>query len=221
MSRKFLYILMGLAFSFLIGCASSSMLKTSGYYDCNGGKCYFLNGVFYQVNKGLPDVDTASFEVLTNKPPGYARDKRKVYMGALIIDRADASTIQLISDEYVKDAFKVYYKGEEVVGASPDGFELINSKSLFQSTQWSRDYNSAYFRAKKVQLCDYKTFTHLSDGWGKDSSCVYGNYDKKLEGIDPLSFEVVNSMCGKDKSGYWLFFLEKLSKVDKSECEKY
>jgi hypothetical protein len=195
----------------LVSCASSSMLKRTGYYDCGDFKCYYLNGIFYQLDNKIQNADLPTFKILMNAEPGYAVDKEKIYMGSKIIMGASPAGVIVLSDKHIKNSEKVYYEGAEIIGADPQSFEIIKKHSIFDTEQWGRDKKNAYFRGKKVDLCDAESFTPLGNQWAKDNKCVYGNYNDILHALDPKTFQPLNTMCVKDKNGFWIYYLKELS----------
>ena len=71
-------------------------------YTIKDGKVYwddelvvkYVNGVFNQYNKFLPDVE--SFKILKD---GYARDKNMVYIDGIDYHNVDVNTVKIIKNQ--------------------------------------------------------------------------------------------------------------------------
>ncbi len=206
----------------LASCAlKSSMLKPSGYYNQGSVKYYFTQGAFYDIESKPFSVDEATFKVLQRTTPGYAVDKDFVYLGGGIIKDADPKTFAILNRDYTKDQFYVYYKGRRIERASPRSFSLITTPSWIAIEEWGRDEESAYFRGEKQEICDLNTFKVLGERWAKDAKCVYGGYINKLDRLDAPTFEVINSECGRDIQGYWMYSSRDVTKSTKEACAKF
>ena len=55
---------------------------------------------------------------------GYGKDAWKVFYRGGAVKGASAQTFEELGEGYGKDAWKVYYRGKELPGASPGSFEV-------------------------------------------------------------------------------------------------
>ena len=55
---------------------------------------------------------------------GYGKDAWKVFYRGGEVKGASAQTFEELGEGYGKDAWKVYYRGKELPGASPGSFEV-------------------------------------------------------------------------------------------------
>lgn len=115
----------------------------------------------------------------------YARDKNFLYrVGEKVLD-ADPDTLVILGGGYIKDKNLVYSRGEKMEGSDSKTFEFLKYG-------YARDKNFVYlvWQNKKIENSDGKSFEILNEDYARDSGAVYYK-QKKLEGIDSITFEIV------------------------------
>ena len=109
---------------------------------------------------------------LTTKPEAISRandryirhGEQVLYLGKVISH--DASSFNIIDDEYATDALHVYSNGDLVEGMVPEGFTVI-------SPYYRKDKNQAYYFNTPIPDSDPASFKVLNDAVSKDKSNVY------------------------------------------------
>ncbi len=158
----------------------------------------------YKRNKKVEKADPRSYKWLD---PLYAIDNHHVFFHDKVIEGADPHTFTRIytpgeeqvsaNNIYNKDMNHVYYHDQLLEGVDPDTFLVLAKGYAKDSTQVIKgkhihpEWDAATFEALPRSLC-------------KDKNGVYNPIGNKMEGIDPLSFEILNHYYSKDKNKvYW------------------
>ena len=121
--------------------------------------------LYYYVDIKIPRKATPT--TMTNANAGYIRHGEQVIYHGKIISN-DASSFEIINDEYAIDGFSVYSHGGVVEGMVPDGFTVI-------SPYYRKDKNHAYYFNTPIPESDSGTFEVLNDAISKDQKNLYYN----------------------------------------------
>ena len=105
--------------------------------------------------------------IMPNANAGYIRHGEQVIYHGRIISN-DASSFNIINDEYAADASHVYSNGGIVEAMVPDGFTVI-------SPYYRKDKNQAYYFNTAIPESDSGTFEVLNDAISKDQRNLYYN----------------------------------------------
>ncbi|MDO8604267.1 MAG: DKNYY domain-containing protein [bacterium] len=146
----------------------------------------------------LEGVDLSTFEIIStdyledsldpkqNPTLTYARDRNSLYrFGEKVVD-ADPNTLIILGNGYMKDKNSVYFQGKKMEGSNAKTFKFLKYG-------YAHDKNFVYLmqqQGKKIENSNGETFKILDENYAKDSNAVYYQ-QKKLEGADPSTFEIV------------------------------
>lgn len=160
----------------------------SGYARCEGTIFHYDRSDHKTMR--LRGADAATFEVLKW---GVARDKNKVFHGVNVA-KANPQTFRHITCRFSEDGRKVFYYNRIVPEADPATFEFIGGQF------WAKDRSRVFCQDRIVPGADPATAT-IVGSFLKDSNHVYffpaGH--KRLEGVDPPTFEVLLHSYYRDK----------------------
>lgn len=121
--------------------------------------------LYYYIDIKIPREATPT--AMPNANEGYLRHGEQVlYHGEVISN--EASSFNVINDEYAKDALHVYSNGVIVEGMVSDGFTVI-------SPYYRKDKNQAYYFNTPIPESDSETFKVLNDAISKDQRNLYYN----------------------------------------------
>ena len=164
-------------------------------------------------------ADPDTFFVLDSQ--GYAKDAVRVYYEVDSSDLsdsftpivgADSKTFTSIGHKYAKDAHHVFLKGKMIEGADAPTFTFVGiPKATFNPYMYyTKDSRNVYFEGGMLSGADPQTFVFIPDMgndmslYAKDKNHVYDTYIGTLvEGADPESFVVLNSIYAKDKKNVY------------------
>ncbi|PHR98832.1 MAG: hypothetical protein COA78_25590 [Blastopirellula sp.] len=107
---------------------------------------------------------------MPNANDGYLRHGEQVLYHGVVIS-SEASSFNVINDEYAIDASHVYSHGVIVEGMVSDGFAVI-------SPYYRKDKNQAYYFNTPIPDSDSDTFEVLNDAISKDQRNLY--YDGNI-----------------------------------------
>lgn len=199
----------------------------SEYYAKDNKNVYFLG-------KKLKDVSSKGFEILDTN---YVKDDKNVYelilddsllfFGDEIdtrkveIDRLDVKSFKKLENSYYIDNYSVYFlyeKIKKIEEADRDSFEILENSYI------GKDRNNIYYKGKKLENVDSKSFKNFDNFIGKDKNRVFFiEKNKEIINVDVKSFEILeNSNYFKDKNNIFVRNeidynpnLEKLNHIDK------
>ena len=121
--------------------------------------------LYYYINIKIPR--TATPTAMLNANASYIRHGEQViYQGKVVSN--EASSFNIINDEYAVDALHVYSHGEIVEGMASDGFTVI-------SPYYRKDKNQAYYFNTAIPESDSDSFEVLNDAISKDQKNLYYN----------------------------------------------
>ncbi|UNM97150.1 DKNYY domain-containing protein [Ignatzschineria rhizosphaerae] len=93
---------------------------------------------------------------------------------------SDASNFTTLGKGYAIVGEKIYYKGREIQGASPQSFRVMNDL-------YSKDDDQVYYQGVAILLADPHSFELLPENYSKDQQHVY--FETNLvKGADPQTF---------------------------------
>jgi len=181
---------------------------------------------YYINDKIAKDVDTPTFSFMIGN---YGKDKNSYFY----CDKYECKKISALNDNfivldeyYAKDLLKVYYQGNEISGAEPASFEVLeygyasDKNSFYQAGKSygenSADYYKLYYERRDISNCDTakdkrkneKTFVNLGNGYSKDDRCVY-YFDYPIDKSRAASFEVLAGNYSRDKNYIYYTMPEK------------
>ena len=157
----------------------------------------------------------------------YAKDKNHAFYEGRIIPNADPSTFEPIAkgygdlNNYAKDKKNVYWRGKPLTGADAASF-VVDKRGLFAHDKAHAYYHDAahpvetykqnefitvigdsvFAGDKKIEGADAVSFEIMGKGYGRDKNAVYSN-GRKLPQLDPTTFRFINDYFVADKSGVY------------------
>lgn len=173
------------------------------------------------------DIDTLFKIDRRSQDESYRNEDGQMYFAQKLVSGADAGSFSVFLSpherpckgnpdagaeyaRYGKDSNNVYYKGELVMGADVDTYEMVYSGCYLQ--EYAKDKNQAYYKGKAIGGSDPATFKVFAsqpyEGCGYGDFSLDKNYvyfeDKIVPYAEPVTFEVVLSDFGKDHdSVFW------------------
>lgn len=183
-----------------------------------------LDGLYYSTGSSIIyadhefDADPETFEIIGVV---YSKDKNYVYKQGSIVEGADPSTFDIITEHvpdsnllgfsvsYARDKDSVFYNTKRIDGADPNTLEPLAWK-------YSRDKNNVFKEHQIIDGADRDSFDVLFNYWAKDKNRVYC-FNGIVEGADSDTFEMINFDWWKDKNSVYKFTsCQKLEGVDPS-----
>lgn len=169
----------------------------------------------YVDGEPLDHIDAASFKLLQSGDfdgGAYAKDKNAVYYSCKgeVLKGADPATIQVVGQNYVRDASHVYYYNSIIDAADPNTFTLLGGTEdigmgLTTSHIYSKDKNHVYHLGQKIDGADPATFQILGYAYAKDKSYAYISGDS-IKDADLATFTALNDThYAKDKNHVYLY----------------
>ncbi len=101
---------------------------------------------------------------------------------------------------FAKNSEKVFRNKQEIEGADPATFELLEERS---EVKYSKDKNHVYYLNQKIKGADPVSFEIIEKGYAKDKNNVY-YLSNKLEDSDSATFEIISPVYSKDKNNVYL-----------------
>ena len=126
------------------------------------------------------------------KIQSYTKDENNVYFKGQEITGADPITFQIIDDRHAKDKNHVYYALQIIQLADPITFQLLNSWFSY------RDKNHMWVWWEIVTGADPNTFQEMND-FSKDKDHVF-LWTYMLIWADPSTFENLGNGIYRDKN---------------------
>ncbi|TXI92372.1 MAG: hypothetical protein E6Q34_06565 [Burkholderiaceae bacterium] len=117
-------------------------------------------------NTLVPGADVATFELITEQAPSYAKDSKQVYYDVSLEDNPI------------------------IEGADPATFTLFSEGQYNLPTGYAKDKNHVFYQTKLIPEADPDTFVFLDDGYppsAKDKNHVYQG-EEVVAGVDPATF---------------------------------
>jgi hypothetical protein len=161
----------------------------AGYARCEG-KIYHYEWGGHKT-MAIRGADAETFEVLKW---GFARDKNKVFLG-INVAKANPQTFRHITCRFGHDGKHVFYLNRIVPEADPNTFEFLGDKF------WAKGRSKVFCHDTIVPGAD-PTTAKLVGSFLKDANHIFffpAGF-KKLEGMDPATFEVFRSNYYRDKA---------------------
>lgn len=182
-------------------------INNSSYYKSKFGDIYIALGSSCFIDFCTPtdfkklDIDKKTFKILEFNSKNtykseYAKDKNKVFYKGQEIIGADSSTFKVLDALYSKDKNQVFFEGKGMVGSNSSNFEKIDS-----SGDYTKDKNQVFYRGKEIVGADLLTFKLLDGLYSKDKNHVF--YQEKNINSDPQTFLVFGHfgcIYAKDKN---------------------
>src|SRR5580704_8635028 len=148
-------------------------------------------------------VDAQSFIALSEE---YSKDKTSAFykwispgrFWVVELESADPATFKVLDVNLAKDAKRVWYRDEHILGADPATAAVIHP-------HWTwKDHTRVYYHSKAIAGADPATFRHLEQGFYKDSKRVYWS-DVPLAEADPATFQTFGNDVpyAKDRDHVW------------------
>ncbi len=162
---------------------------------------------FYKNGTALNVRDKSSFEVLKDKlgrNTSWGKDKYNgYYLNGTVIPDIDYATFHPIdarqpkqSGCYAADKYRVFFMGEEVLGADPATFKEVD----FYVGQ---DRYRAYKKEMQSQIRDYTKLTRLGRLMYSDGINIYDTNFHILPDADVSTFEHITENWYKDNQHVW------------------
>lgn len=162
---------------------------------------------FYWDGKALNVRDKSTFEILkysSGENSSWGKDKYNgYYLNGTVIPNIDYPTFHPIdanrpvqSGCYAADKHRVFFMGEEIPGADPATFRVVD----FYIGQ---DKNRAYKKGKSTQIKDYTKLTQIGRLMYSDGTNIYDSEFHILPGSDASTFEHISDNWYKDNSHVW------------------
>ena len=151
-------------------------------YAINQDYVYYLGGVLEHASPDTFEIIETSFDKT------YAKDHQHVYFNGALIPTALAASFQLLSKDYSYDAERVYYRGQEIVGADPNSFTIIELPHV----AYSKDQYSVFWETKVIVDADPATF---KVAWQEDQFASWFEDHENLYYINqkiPIDLDVRN-----------------------------
>jgi hypothetical protein len=183
------------------------------------------NHVYIGVNNRAMRIESAdpkTFKVLTDNG-AYSADDARVYWYGVELKGADPKSFLIIKEPYGVDKERVYVGTAPIKVSSLKDFEVLRvdgvnlpvnpqmNELVLQADKksfisgWSRDGESYYWGAVKIDGADYDSLEILNDWHAKDRSRVYYK-GEPIPGVDAASFVVTGEgvIRGQDKKYEYL-----------------
>ena len=182
----------GLIIIFLTSCSG---------YTKKDGRVYLRSSNEASIGIKYTEVENADYETFKiinhNLNIDLAKDKKHVFKGASILEKADPNTFEQVKEYYWKDKNLVYllrFGGTEckIQNADPKTFTVI------KAYLWSKDKNNVYYELDKLTDINPKAFIAIDEDWGKDDSFYY-YHNLRLDSLDYKTAEIVSPNYIKDK----------------------
>ncbi len=171
----------------------------------------------YFHGKPLPTEDPQLFRILNGY---YALDSQRVYYFHTPMIGADPKTFEIVFDNYARDAISLFYQGIQVKNIDAATFEVLDDQNnivrdkngIYQNLQLVNAYvryggygRYGYMWAGTFHVYDgytsgrvKKDFEELEGGYIRDSEAIYYQ-DRKIEGVDTDTFQVLGEKLARDK----------------------
>lgn len=158
------------------------------------------NGVYDHYGKPVKNADLATFEVLDNGNPGYARDATTLWWNvgntlgnaAKVTGCKQPCNFEVMAKNYPfgRDEKAVYFERSRIKGAKLKSWEYLFGP-------YSRDTDSIFFEGDKIvdqtndyQSADISTWQHLGGDYSRDAKCLYERC-WRVEGVNSNDIEVL------------------------------
>lgn len=119
-------------------------------------------------------VDAASFVLVGNGWPSWAKDKSRVYHERNVLVGADPATFERVGETpFARDRNSVWFYGEKLADADGPTFRVISvTREFYQWLDWfAADGASAYHNASRMQDVNASTFKEHGKQLTDDKSC--------------------------------------------------
>ena len=162
------------------------------------GKNYYLTKHSVIIN--IKDARPATFSVLGEGYEGYAKDGKRAYFKGTGFEVKDVTTLAIVSGQFVKDKYLVYFDQAPVKGADPGSFRVLNNC-------YARDTDRIYYFGYHSDLhngiyeipCQAATFTILDYPYSKDANAVFYLYTR-IQDADAATFSIAGNNFSRDKN---------------------
>ena len=98
-------------------------------------------------------------------PAYFIIDGKVFYLGQEVVG-ASASSFKIQKDGYAKDTWNVYYRGVKIDGASSNSFKVFRDG-------YAKDTWNVLYDGEKIDGASSNSFKVLRDGYAKDTWNVY------------------------------------------------
>jgi len=183
--------------AFAQGCMAGERLGACYYKRGDGVEIRYYGGYPRQNEKRIKveGADGATFRLLADteekncgKGALYGADARNAFFRQKAIHEADVGSFRAHQGGYAVDKKSVFYRGEKIPGASPDGFGTVpvpNVPAFFAVSA-----SGVYFRNEPVKApVSPESFEALGGRWVRDDKSVYlYNMETPVKGADPATF---------------------------------
>lgn len=207
--------------------------EVSNQYHIKEGKVvYVRGGNFFSIGEvEIEGADLDTFEIIDKS---YAKDINHVYYDGKPVLGGISDSVVLIPSElkptganssYLISGDKVFTYGEEIEGADPASFTLLEGgyamdkgyiyyyydEKILRKVTPTIMVNNEYLKHGEQVLYQGKVFSEqashfeiISDEYSKDLNHVYSHADI-VKGMEPESFEILSSYFRKDKNQAYYF----------------
>lgn len=140
----------------------------------------------------IKDADPETF-VLLDAENRVGKDKNFVFKKDKKYTINDINSFEILNTWYSKDKTSVYYGLKEITEGDLTTFEIV-------SDVIAKDKNYVYYQGEKKTEIDSKTFVNVEEtinsrtDYYKDRNNVYYYTLKKIDGVDPNTVKVVNTL---------------------------
>lgn len=233
-----LYVVVFIAFTTYVNTPSTHNAspingEVSNQYHIKEGKVvYVRGGNFFSIGEvELEGADLDTFEIIDKS---YAKDINHVYYDGKTVLGGVPESVALIPSElkpsganssYLISGGKVFTYGEEIEGADPISFTLLEGgyamdkryiyyyydKKIQRKVTPTIMANNEYLKHDEQVLYQGKVFSEqashfeiIDDEYSKDLKHVY-SHAEIVKGIEPESFEILSPYFRKDKNQAYYF----------------
>ncbi len=145
--------------------------------------------VWWQGQK-IPNIDSRSLRIVH---AGFVwKDSRSVWFQDLQIKDADPSSFEHLSQQYYRDANRVYWTASPIVDADPLTFRVSGNDLPYGS-----DRQAVWYQAKKLAGVDLPTFNAIHPHIYKDKNGVYAD-GQTISKARPESFRLLARLDDRD-----------------------
>lgn len=131
---------------------------------------------------------------------------------------ADVASFEVLGSEYAKDKNKVYFKDKDITAeVDPTTFRVVDHIGYDQSHVYvAQAFVHSRFSDKpkpkntmlRIEGANPDTFEVIDYDWSRDDKLYFYNY--QAVAVDHASFEILNTICSKDKNSVYLHNQEEI-----------
>lgn len=208
------YTVLSNKINFMVDCSKIVFLQDS-CYAMVGKKIYYYRNQYNVYSLIQTNIDIKSYSILAKT---VIKDNKRVYIESKLIRGMDIDTLTLYGEHVIgdtksiKSAYKALriedidsfvYVGHNIYKDKFHAYCLKCSDEQIRKIKGCQKVDTlrvnkygtpicddfAYIDTKKIKGIDVESYQFLNGGYAKDKHFVYENYEKKLKGVDPSTFE--------------------------------